>query len=126
MPVRIADYLMKIKQPYNVNAAAQLAAIESLGDIDYLHGTIRAIIAERERLLERLNEIDWVKAYPSEANFILCSIINRDAKLIHSNLQKKGIFVRYFDSPDLKDFIRISVGKPEDTDYLIAVLEEMD
>jgi histidinol-phosphate aminotransferase len=116
---------MKIKQPYNVNAAAQVAALESLKDIGYLRGTIKAILDERERLMTRLNQLDWLKVYPSQSNFVLCSVLNGKAKAIYNGLQKKGIFIRYFDTPQLKDCLRISVGKPEHTDTLIAALTEM-
>jgi histidinol-phosphate aminotransferase len=124
-PVNMVKYLMKIKQPYNVNAAAQVAALETLKDMKYLRGTINAIKDERERLLSRLSHLDWLKVYPSQANFILCSVLNDKAKEIHKGLQKKGIFVRYFDTPQLKDCLRISVGKPEHTDALIASLKEI-
>jgi histidinol-phosphate aminotransferase len=125
LPTNMVKYLMKIKQPYNVNAAAQLAALESLKDITYLHSTIKAIVDERERLFNKLNQLDWLKVYPSQANFILCSVLNGKAKTIHEGLQRRGIFVRYFDTPKLKDCLRISVGKSEHTDALIAALKEM-
>ena len=48
-----------------------------------------------------------------------------DMTMIHEGLQSKGIFVRYFDTPQLKDCLRISVGKPEHTDALIATLKEI-
>ncbi len=124
-PINMVKYLMKIKQPYNVNVAAQVAALESLKDMSYLRGIIKAIVDERERLLARLSQLDCLKVYPSQANFILCSVLNDKAKAIHKGLQKKGIFVRYFDTPQLKDCLRISVGKPEHTDALIATLKEM-
>ena len=124
-PINIAEYLMKIKQPYNVNTAAQVAVLESLKDIDYLRSVIKAIVDERERLLIKLSELDWLKSYPSQANFILCSVLNGKAKTIHQRLQRKGIFVRYFDTPELNDCLRISVGKPEHTDTLIATLKEI-
>ena len=124
-PIDIASYLMKIKQPYNVNAAAEVAAIESLNDMGYLQTTIRKIVNERERLKVKLDEINWIKTFPSQANFILCSILNGKAKEIYSYLQNKGIFIRYFDTAGLKDFLRISTGKPEETDYLIKTLKEI-
>ncbi len=124
-PIDMVKYLMKIKQPYNLNTAAQVAALESLRDIGYLRGTIKAITDERERLLTSLSQLDWLKVYPSQANFILCSVLNGKAKTIHKGLQDKGIFVRYFDTPQLKDCLRISAGKPEHTDALIASLKEI-
>jgi len=124
-PINMVKYLMKIKQPYNVNTAAQVAALESLKDMSYLRGTINAIIDERDRMLTKLSQLDWLRVYPSQSNFILCSVLNGKAKTIHKGLQNKGIFVRYFDTPQLKDCLRISVGKPEHTDALIAALNEI-
>ncbi len=121
-PKTVAEYLMKIKQPYNINAAAQVAMLESLKDKDYLRDTIKMIIAERARLFTKLQEIKWLRPYPSQGNFILCRVIKGDAIRIHQELRRQGIFVRYFDTPRLRDCLRFSVGKPEDTDLLIAAL----
>lgn len=123
-PAYMVGYLMKIKQPYNVNIAAQVAAIESLKDIDYLRNTVNAIISERERLSSKLNDIDWLKVYPSNSNFILCRVLRGKAPEIHHKLQRKGIFVRHFDTPQLRDCLRISIGKPEHTDRIISALRE--
>lgn len=124
-PENLLKYLMKIKQPYNVNAAAQVAALESLKDLDYLQGTISSIIDERERLIMELGQFNWLKTYPSQANFILCRVLNGKAKAIHEGLRKKGIFIRYFNTPQLQDCLRISVGKPEHTVKLVAELKQM-
>jgi histidinol-phosphate aminotransferase len=124
-PIEIADYLMKIKQPYNANAAAQAAVLASLADIDYLRANVTKIVRERERLFGKLKELDWLRPYPSRGNFILCALPEGKAKEIWQQLQKKGIFVRYFDTPALKDCMRISVGRPEDTDALVKALKEV-
>jgi histidinol-phosphate aminotransferase len=124
-PVEIAGYLMKIKQPYNANAAAQAAVLASLADIEYLRANVARIVMERERLFGKLKELDWLKPYPSRANFILCSLPEGKAKETWHQLQKRGIFVRYFDTPRLKDCLRISVGRPEDTDALVQALKEV-
>jgi histidinol-phosphate aminotransferase len=124
-PVDIADYLMKIKQPYNANAAAQAAVLASLADIEYLRLNVMKIVMERQRLFGKLKELDWLKPYPSRGNFILCSLPEGEAREIWQQLRKKGIFVRYFDTPLLKDCLRISVGRPEDTDALVKALKEV-
>jgi histidinol-phosphate aminotransferase len=139
-PVDIANYLMKIKQPYNANAAAQAAVLASLADIEYLRANVARIVAERERLFGKLKKLGWLKPYPSQANFILCSLSYRPerpstviageakqslARQIWQGLRKKGIFVRYFDTPLLKDCLRISVGRPEDTDALVNALKTL-
>lgn len=124
-PLEIAKYLMKIKQPYNVNCAAQVAALTSLRDIDYLRSTVRAIVAERDRLAIELCQFKNLKVYPSRANFVLCKVLDGGAKKTHGELQRRGIFVRYFDVPGLRDCLRISVGKREHTDALIAALKDI-
>ncbi len=124
-PPKIADYLLKIKLPYNVNVAALIAVRESLKDIDYLMDGVKAIVAERARLFGKLEELKWLKPFPSQANFILCSVLNGKAKELQQKLQDKGILVRYFDKPLLRSYIRISVGKPEHTDALIKKLREL-
>ena len=124
-PPKIADYLLRIKIPYNVNVAALVAVEESLKDVDYLMGRVKAIIDERERLFGELGKIEWLKPYPSQANFILCAVLDGEAKGLRQKLQEKGILVRYFDQPLLRNFIRISVGKPEHTDALIECLRQM-
>ena len=124
-PVKIANLIFKIKPPYNVNVAAQVAALESLADLDYLQGVVRTIIAERERLFSGLKQLGFLESLPSQANFILCSVLHGEARQIADELAKEGVFVRYFDTPRLKNFLRISVGKPEHTDALIAALRRI-
>jgi histidinol-phosphate aminotransferase len=84
------------------------------------------IVAERERLFSELKKIKWLKAYPSRANFILCEVLKGEAKDLRQKLQDKGILVRYFDQPRLRNFIRISVGKPEHTAALIKALRAIE
>lgn len=124
-PANIAAELMKIKQPYNINLAAHVAIMESLQDIEYLQGTVRAMVSERDRLFKALGQFEWLKPYPSTSNFILCSVLGRNARDVYLGLQKRGIFIRYFETPELKDCIRISAGTPQDTDRVIAALNDM-
>lgn len=124
-PSEIADFLLRIKMPYSVNVAALVAVQESLQDIEYLMANVKAIIRERERLSSELAKLDWLQPYPTRANFILCSLRGGEAAQFRQKLQDRGILVRYFDQPVLRDFIRISVGKPEDTDLLLQALREI-
>ncbi|MFA5317485.1 MAG: histidinol-phosphate transaminase [Dehalococcoidales bacterium] len=124
-PEKIAAYLMSIKEPYCVNAAAQVAVRESLADREYLMGRVNAIIEERTRLFNQLEALGWLKPYPSRANFILCAVLNGKASQVQKELERRGVLVRYFNTPQLKDSLRISVGTPEDTDILIKALREI-
>ena len=58
-PPGVADYLLTIKIPYSVNVAALVAVRESLRDIDYLQGNVKAILVERERLFGELKKLQW-------------------------------------------------------------------
>ena len=124
-PEAIADFILRIKIPYNVNVAAQVAVAESLKDKDDLLASVQKLVNERQRLKEKLQIIDWLTVYPSQSNFIFCRVKNVDAQDLHKKLQMKGILVRYFDQPRIKDCIRFSVGKPEHTDALIKTLREI-
>ena len=124
-PPLIADYLMRSKIPYNINVAALVAVRESLKDIDYLMNTVKKIVTEKNRLFNELKKLQWLKPFPSKANFILCEVLTGNAKELWQKLQNKGILVRYFEQPRLKSFIRFSVGKPEHTDTLINALREI-
>ncbi|HWQ12683.1 MAG TPA: histidinol-phosphate transaminase [Roseiflexaceae bacterium] len=71
----LADHLMKIKQPYNVNVAAEVAALASLEDLDERMEKVRLIVAERERLFHALAALPGLRPYPSQANFILVRVL---------------------------------------------------
>ena len=123
-PTKIADCLLRIKEPYCVNVAALVAVRESLKDVDSLMGRVKAIIAERERLFGELKKLKWLKPFPSQANFILCSVLV-GARQLQQKLESRGILVRCFDEALLRDCIRISVGRPEENDILFETLNEL-
>lgn len=124
-PAWLTPHLWKIKQPYNVNVAADAAARASLGDRAWLEEKTAAIVAERKRLERRLAEIAFLQPFPSQANFVLCRVNGRDARALKVALEQEGILVRYFAKPGLENCIRISAGRPEDTDRLLAALERL-
>lgn len=124
-PQWMISSLMTIKPPYNVNVAAQIAAIESLNDHAHLQEMIRTIVEERQRLFEQLQTIRGLTPWPSEANFILCGVSDNNARQIYLALRSKGILIRYFDTPLLSNYIRISIGKPEQNDAVVAALREI-
>jgi len=121
-PDWLLPQLWKIKQPYNVNVAATLAAIASLEDIATLQDNLEKLIAERERLSEALSALGFLQPYPSLSNFVLCRVIERDAKALKQALEAQGVLVRYFDKPGLQNCIRVSVGQPQQTDRLCVAL----
>lgn len=124
-PDWILSHLLKIKQPYNVNVAGATAASASLSDVGYLRENVQKIVEERGRLYQALQEFDFLEPYPSEANFILSRVIGRDAAELKASLAERGILIRYFNTPHLRDHVRISVGTPSQTLSLLKALSTL-
>jgi len=125
LPPRINEVIYKMKMPYNVTIAAQIAVRETFEDMKHMQQTISAIIDERSRLFDALQLQGTLAPLPSRANFILCRVTKGEAREIKQKLEQRGIFIRYFDTPDLQNMIRISVGTTAHTDAVIAALNEI-
>mmetsp|Transcript_37467 Transcript_37467/g.94559 ORF Transcript_37467/g.94559 Transcript_37467/m.94559 type:complete len:397 (-) Transcript_37467:117-1307(-) len=125
-PLDMAQYLWRAKQPYNVSVAAETAACAALTNMGYLDEVRNKLVGERERLLAGLRAIPWLEPYPSHSNFILAKVHGRDAKGVKEALAKDhGIMVRHYAKKELSGYIRVSVGRPEHTDKLLAALAAM-
>lgn len=120
-----AQLILKIKPPYNLNAAAQVGILTTMDNRKEVEEGVEKINRERSRLFGLLNSLPHFKPYPSVANFILCRLTRGNAREVVAKLQKKGIFVRYFDMPRLQDYLRISIGTPDNDDKLIKALTEI-
>ncbi len=121
-PDWLLPHLWKIKQPYNVNVAATLAAVAALEDGDWLRDKVRRLVAERERLAHELAAFSFLDPYPSKSNYVLWRVTGRSALELKRALEGEGVLVRHFDKPGVSNCIRVSAGRPEDTDRLVAAL----
>eukprot|EP00871_Galdieria_phlegrea_P002431 jgi/Galph1/3189/GphlegSOOS_G1825.1 len=124
-PLEVVDQVWKIKQPYNVNVAAQLAGIATLEEKDLMLERVKRIQLERERFYQCIKKYEHIlKPYPSEANFVLCRVENGyHACDIYKRLMERGILIRYYDSPGLRNFVRVSMGT---TAQMNAFYEALD
>ena len=122
----IISVLNKIKPPYNVNELTQKRAIERLGDTEKIKAEIESIIAQREKLLKELLDVNFVeKIYPTEANFILVKV--DDANKRYDKLIAKGIVIRNRTTQPLCDnCLRFTVGTAQENMKLIVALKEMN
>ncbi len=125
-PDELTEHLWKIKQPYNVSVAASAAACATLRYVEQIDEIACQIVAERERLFTHLQDIPYLEPIRSQANFILCKVIGRDADKLKTDLAQRGILVRYFNKPGLNQYIRVSVGKPEHSDALLESLSTLE
>ena len=120
----IAPVLTKTRDSFNVDAIAQALAAAALGDAEYAEGRWRAIRAERERLASRLRDAGF-EVPDSHANFVLARVPpGVCAGRLQTRLRTRRVLVRHFDTPRLRDHLRITVGTPAENDTLLAVLKE--
>src|SRR5215216_3146395 len=124
-PAEVSQHLWKLKPPFNVNVAALVAMRAALEDKDHLLGTVKQIVAERNRLLEEFPKTRLLRPYPTRSNFILSEIDGMDGRTLTDRLANEGILVRYYNTPRLKNCLRISVGRPEQNDIVLGVLAKI-
>lgn len=110
--------LDKIRDSYNVNGLGQLAALETLRHLAYYREGRDAICEQRSRLIERLRPLGF-ESLPSSTNFILTRPTVGSAKQWFEALRARDILVRWFSSPRVAAFLRITIGSPEEMDRLI-------
>ena len=125
MNPELINRLFGMKQPYNITTATEAAVIASFEDADYLNCNARKIVSERERMIALLSDIEGLEPLPSGGNYVLCKLATGRAKPVFHDLATRGIFLRNFSSPRLKECFRISVGRPNETDIVITALKEL-
>jgi len=114
--------LEKIRQPYNVNTFAQIAAKTALQDEEYLQNIVKATVEEREWLTNELRQRGMI-VLPSQANFLLVQVNN--AAAVCDKLLQEGILVRNTASFDLPDWFRISLGPHQYMEKLMQSLAKV-
>lgn len=119
----IIEVMNKVKPPYNVNEASQQLALQALQNIDQVNGWIRETLAERDKLVLKLKDMQFVlDIYPSDANFIL--VKTTDANGIYNFLVEHGIIVRNRNKVELcEGSLRITIGTPAENQKLLETLQ---
>jgi len=117
----IISALMKVKDSYNVNSISQLIATEVLFDRKHFNRNIGKILETRNWFTRSLLDFGW-KITPSAANFILVEPVNESPELIMKRLESAGFLIRYFNTPRLKNKLRISIGTDEQMKNLLKAI----
>jgi len=121
-PEPLISALYKIKDSYNVDFLAQVAAEAAFSDPDWMAANRAKIIATRERVATELRRRSWQCA-DSATNFLWASPPPPlRASEVNENLKAKNIFVRYFPGETTGDFIRITIGTDAEMDSFLAAL----
>jgi histidinol-phosphate aminotransferase len=119
-PAVVAE-MLKVKDSYNCDAIAILAATAALDDQSYAQKTWLDVRAERTRLAAELTKRGF-DVIPSQANFVFARCPRNNAAEIYLTLKRQGILVRFFDKPGLADKLRITVGTSEQNDAVLRSL----
>jgi len=116
--------LHKIRDSYNVNGLGQVAAEATLDDLKYYRANFQKIIATRDWLARELTGLGF-DVLPSQTNFLLVRPPRFPAAQWLQKLRARKILVRWFSPPELKDFLRITIGTPEDAAALAAAARKI-
>jgi histidinol-phosphate aminotransferase len=116
--------LDKIRDSYNVNGLGQIAAEATLDDLDYYRANFWKIVFTREKLSRELAKLGF-RVLPSQTNFILVEPPKFPAKLWLEKLRGKKILVRWFSAPEVKDFLRITIGTPAEAAALVKAARKI-
>ncbi len=121
-PAPLVEVLNRVRQPFNVNALAQRAAVAALDDTAHLEETLRITDAGRRYFESQLKGLG-LRFVQSVANFLLVEVGNGEA--VAKALLQRGVIVRAMGGYDLPNFIRVTVGTPRENARLIQVLAEV-
>jgi histidinol-phosphate aminotransferase len=120
----IIEQLNKVKDSYNLDRLSLVAARAALEDMAWMQANIAKVKATREVLLRELGEMGF-RVPPSEANFVFAVHPKFRAADLYRALRERGILVRYFATPALRDGLRITVGTQDQNGALVSALRSL-
>lgn len=118
----IVGLMHRVRQPFNVNAAAQWAALAALDDEEHLRRSLEVNREGMSYLSREFNRLG-LEQVPSQANFILVRV--GDGKAVFDQLLRRGVIVRPMAEYDFPEYIRVTVGKMDENIKFIRELERI-
>ena len=119
--------LIKVKQPYNINQAAEVAGIAAIDFAADIGRQIDAIRDTRDKLFDALLGIEGLSPLPSQSNFILIGVDPAlgSGRALHDRLASVGVFTRTYSDPLLTNYLRISMPRADQLDLLLDRLRSV-
>lgn len=117
--------LAKILPPYNMNWLSLTAAKFALQHHDWIQEKIQLLQSERNTLIQKINELPHIQAFPSQANFITLRV--PDADVAFARFQSQRILIKklHGSHPLLTHCLRITIGTPEQNQRVLQILREL-
>ncbi len=116
----IIDFLERIRPPFNVNYLAQVSALASLNDDTQIERSAKLVKNEKKYLYTELTKLG-IEYIPSSANFILLKM-NSSGQRVFDDLLAQGIIVRAMEEYGFPEYIRVTIGLPQENKKFITVL----
>ena len=123
-PQPLIAAINKHRDSYNVNGMAQTAAEAALLDMDYYREGFKRIIQTRENFSKSLADLGF-ETLPSQTNFVLTRPPGSPAEKWFEALREANILVRWFKSPEISAFLRISIGSESEMDKVLETLTDL-
>ncbi len=118
----LIEMMNRIRPPFNMNSAAQAAAVAALEDQAFLKTVVDSNTKERARLAAFFDELG-LDQLPSQANFIMVRVGSKAAE-INEAMLRRGVILRPLKSYGLPEYMRISVGSREENDIFMKAFRE--
>jgi histidinol-phosphate aminotransferase len=118
----LTDLLNRVRQPFNCNSLAQAAAVAALADEAFVE---RSVEVNRRGMAQVTAAFDalGLRYLPSHGNFVLVQV--GDGAAVYRGLLKRGVIVRPVANYGLPQWLRVTIGLPEENDRFIAALREV-
>ncbi len=118
----IADALNKVREPFNVNSLAQVAALAALKDEKYLRDSLGLVEKEKKRFYEVFDKLD-VAYVPSRTNFVLVDT-GRSSQKVFEYMLGRGVIIREMTAWGLKQCIRVNIGLRDENEMFFKVFTD--
>ncbi|MGZ6825416.1 MAG: aminotransferase class I/II-fold pyridoxal phosphate-dependent enzyme, partial [Mycobacteriales bacterium] len=120
----VVDALRLVRLPYHLSALTQAAARTALAHTDELLGTVEAVKAQRDRMVEQVRALG-LTVVPTEANFLLFGPFP-EPPVVWQQLLDRGVLVRDLSTtPGLAGWLRVNAGTEEETSAFLAALADV-
>lgn len=118
----LAQQVEKFLMTFRLNKMTAVIMDEVLDDHSYMKQYVKDIVKERGRLFSKLQKLDQIQVYPSEANFLLFKV--KDAESIAKKMIEQKVLIRNISQPGpLENCLRVAVGTPEENELFLAALK---
>ena len=110
--------------PYNINRLTQVAGLMAVEENEYYVENCKKIVKNREYTVAELEKLGF-SVLPSKANFIFAKTDKISGLALYEKLKERGVLIRHFEKPRIRDFNRITIGSREEMETFVAKVKEI-